>query len=222
MEQPNCTKAVQFLTELLMDHPFSGDKDHRELCMMMLNGQQGSTGLEEALCEILNITKIADKHGFDAVDENGIHYELKPTKDVKKLSVTYNDITDKKLDSMRSCENVFVLATVEDGKLTFLMMVDGKLIVTLLQESYYKVEIVNKKRIECGEAPRRASLSVSMNNIVNTFTRDSINVVYFKANSGVAKKIGKYLGLTADINKLPGKYGISRLTELIPPDIVVE
>ena len=221
MNQPDYPKAIQFLTELLMEQPFTGDKDHRELCMMMLNSQQGSTGLEEALCEILDIKKIADKHGFDAVDENGIHYELKPTKDIKKLAVTYNDITDKKLDSMRSCENVFVFVTAEDGKLTFLMMVDGKLIVKLLEESYYKVEIVNKKRIENGEAPRRASLSVSMTNIVNTFTRDSINVLFFKANSGVARKIGKYLGLTTDINKLPGKYGISNLTELIPSDNVV-
>ena len=222
MESPkqDPPRHIQFIVELVMGYTFSGDNNHRELCMMMLNSQQGSTGLEESLCEILGITKIADKHGFDAIDDSGTYYELKPTKDIKKMSVTYNDITDKKINSMRNCENIFVFATIESGELTFLATVDGKLIATLLQESYYKVAIVNKKRMEDGGQPRRASLQISLFNIVKTFTNGSINVLYFKLKSNTAKRIHKYLPLTSDINKLPTKYVNSGLTYTTATNIV--
>ena len=60
--------AMLHFAQIYTGQPFTGTQVERELIMMMLTNSQGSVGLEEALCGILNLKQTVSKHGFDAID----------------------------------------------------------------------------------------------------------------------------------------------------------
>ena len=181
--------------------PFTGTQVERELIMMMLTNSQGSVGLEEALCGILNLQQTVSKHGFDAIDTaTNVRYELKPSMQ-HKPTARYNDVTPKKIHEMNQCENIVVFEVHCDGRMIFLAKVDGKNVATLLQEKF----IARQKSIETGKNENkgtRQSHGIFLNEIVARFGKKSVDVVYYFPSDNFHKPTKKLLGLNAEINNL--------------------
>jgi hypothetical protein len=191
--------AMLHFAQIYTGQPFTGTQVERELIMMMLTNSQGSVGLEEALCGILNLQQTVSKHGFDAIDTaTNVRYELKPSMQ-HKPTARYNDLTPKKIDELNECNNIVVFETHCQGQMIFLAKVDGKHVATLLQEKF----IARQKSIEANKNKgTRQSHGIYLNEIIERFGKNSVEVVYYFPSDNFHKPTKKLLGLNAEVNNL--------------------
>lgn len=193
--------AMLHFAQIYTGQPFTGTQVERELIMMMLTNSQGSVGLEEALCGILNLKQTVSKHGFDAIDtETNVRYELKPTMQ-HKPTARYNDVTPKKIHEMNGCNNIVVFETHCQGQMIFLAKVDGKHVATLLQEKF----IARQKSIEADKGKgkgTRQSHGIYLNEIVERFGKNSVDVVYYVPNNKFHSKTKQLLELKHAVNRI--------------------
>ena len=187
--------------QIYTGQPFTGTQVERELIMMMLTNSQGSVGLEEALCGILNLKQTVSKHGFDAIDTvTNVRYELKPTMQ-HKPTARYNDVTLKKIHEMNGCNNIVVFETHCRGQMIFLAKVDGKHVATLLQEKF----IARQKSIEADKGKgkgTRQSHGIYLNEIIERFGKNSVDVVYYVPNNNFHSETKQLLELKHAVNRI--------------------
>ena len=187
--------------QIYTGQPFTGTQVERELIMMMLTNSQGSVGLEEALCGILNLKQTVSKHGFDAIDTaTNVRYELKPTMQ-NKPTARYNDVTLKKIHEMNGCNNIVVFETHCQGQMIFLAKVDGKHVATLLQEKF----IARQKSIEADKGKgkgTRQSHGIYLKEIVERFGKNSVDVVYYVPNNNFHSETKQLLELKHAVNRI--------------------
>ena len=193
--------AMLHFAQIYTGQPFTGTQVERELIMMMLTNSQGSVGLEEALCGILNLKQTVSKHGFDAIDTvTNVRYELKPTMQ-HKPTARYNDVTPKKIHEMNGCNNIVVFETHCQGQMIFLAKVDGKHVATLLQEKF----IARQKSIEADKNKgkgTRQSHGIYLNEIVERFGKNSVDVVYYVPNNNFHSETKQLLELKHAVNRI--------------------
>ena len=193
--------AMLHFAQIYTGQPFTGTQVERELIMMMLTNSQGSVGLEEALCGILNLKQTVSKHGFDAIDTvTNVRYELKPTMQ-HKPTARYNDVTPKKIHEMNGCNNIVVFETHCQGQMIFLAKVDGKHVATLLQEKF----IARQKSIEADKGKgkgTRQSHGIYLNEIVERFGKNSVDVVYYVPNNNFHSETKQLLELKHAVNRI--------------------
>ena len=193
--------AMLHFAQIYTGQPFTGTQVERELIMMMLTNSQGSVGLEEALCGILNLKQTVSKHGFDAIDaETNVRYELKPTMQ-HKPTARYNDVTPKKIHEMNGCNNIVVFETHCQGQMIFLAKVDGKHVATLLQEKF----IARQKSIEADKGKgkgTRQSHGIYLKEIVERFGKNSVDVVYYVPNNNFHSETKQLLELKHAVNRI--------------------
>ena len=193
--------AMLHFAQIYTGQPFTGTQVERELIMMMLTNSQGSVGLEEALCGILNLKQTVSKHGFDAIDaETNVRYELKPTMQ-HKPTARYNDVTPKKIHEMNGCNNIVVFETHCQGQMIFLAKVDGKHVATLLQEKF----IARQKSIEADKGKgkgTRQSHGIYLNEIIERFGKNSVDVVYYVPNNNFHSETKQLLELKHAVNRI--------------------
>ena len=193
--------AMLHFAQIYTGQPFTGTQVERELIMMMLTNSQGSVGLEEALCGILNLKQTVSKHGFDAIDTvTNVRYELKPTMQ-HKPTARYNDVTPKKIHEMNGCNNIVVFETHCQGQMIFLAKVDGKHVATLLQEKF----IARQKSIEADKGKgkgTRQSHGIYLNEIIERFGKNSVDVVYYVPNNNFHSETKQLLELKHAVNRI--------------------
>jgi hypothetical protein len=194
------SQAMKHFAQIYTGKPYTGSPEERELIMMMLTNSQGSVGLEEVICTLLNLKQVVTKHGFDAIDEKtGAFFELKPSMLFSPVA-RYNDVTEKKIAELKNCKNELVFETHIDGRMIFLAKIDGQKLVEMLEEKYLK----RKAKIETGKTKgTRQSHGVKINEIIHRFGAKSIDVVYYFPHDKFNKTTKKLLNLTKEVNNLP-------------------
>jgi len=199
MNSTSRLRAMKHFAQIYTGQPFTGSDEERELIMIMLTNSQGSVGLEEALCEIMNLKQTVTKHGFDAVDQKtNIQYELKPSM-LFTPKAQYNDVTEKKIAELKSCENRLVFETHIDGRMIFLAEISGKFIVQILEEKY----LARKNKIALGKCKgTRQSHGITINNIVNRFGKQHVKILRYVPHAKFSKTTKKLLNLSVEINNL--------------------
>ena len=191
-------RAVQHLTEVYLDNPFTGSEEEMALIMMMFRNKQGSVGVEEILCNLLGLTQNNEKHGFDGIDSTtGIMYELKPS---QSATATYNDVTEGKLRTMKNDKDNKVIFEVHiEGKLLFIAKVAGKLMAEILEERYNN----KKRKIQSGDdIGSRQTHNISLLGFIKRFGVGEVEVLFYKKNALMQKKLLHLLNLTENVNKL--------------------
>lgn len=191
--------AMKHFAQIYTGKPFTGTAEEHELIMIMLTNAQGSVGLEEALCEIMNLKQTITKHGFDAIDaKTKIQYELKPSM-LFVPTARYNDVTEKKIAELKGCENRLVFETHIDGRMIFLAEIDGKFVVELLEEKY----LARKNKIATGKTKgTRQSHGITINNLVARFGKQHVKIWRYVPHAKFNKTTKQLLNLTAEINNL--------------------
>jgi len=192
--------AMKHFAQIYTGQPFTGSNEERELIMIMLTNSQGSVGLEEVLCTLLKLKQAVTKHGFDAVDEKtGVRFELKPSMLLSPIA-RYNDVTEKKIAELKGCKNELVFETHIDGRMIFLAKIDGQKLAKVLEEKYLN----RKAKIETGKTKgTRQSHGIRINELIEQFGANSIDVVYYFPHSKFNKTTKKLLNLTKEVNNLP-------------------
>lgn len=175
---------MQKMLDVYLGRPPSGTPDEIGYIKMMLNNDQGSTGVEEMMARILNIEKLDPKHGFDAIDyNNNQHVEFKPTT-TDYPTATYNDVTPKKIDDLMATRSSLVYEVHHLGELMFMASVSGKHASEMLRDKYN----AKLKKIKDGEnIGTRQTHTLSLLSLVNKYGKDAVNVMFINAKWDISK-----------------------------------
>ena len=138
-----------------------------QLLKMTLNSKQNNEPYEELLSDVLGLVNNDQKHGFDAMSEDGKEeYEYKPTKN--KSGGTIND------DSFTKIEKCELLCQQEKK---------GWLILALINTTSYSFDAIYKFPLEIYNDARRDYLSrlIEKNKTKTTQTRTTFSVTLSKS-----------------------------------------